>query len=160
MNLNELSPRKTTFFMYGTDRTGESTKIFFDLRPFVLADEIWIERNFGSPEEVQKIFVDMDSKKILKILFKQMTKESKERLMAIKILEEDDYGNEVKVELKGYEILSHLVRDSVCMTRLFSALMNCRGLSREIIADLVGEKKKKKGTFLNKEQLIGLMSLT
>ena len=160
MTLDELSPRKTEFYMTATTQSGEDQRITFVLRPFTLADELWLERNIGNEKEIQRVFAEMDLQKMLKIVFYQLTTQSKKKIMAIKVTDIDEQGNEIESEASGPERLGHLVRGLKDGMRIYMALMDCRGISQPVLTKMVEDDLKKKGLEIDMEILTGFLSTT
>lgn len=141
-NLEDLTPRPVDFTLSHGEHSLELT-----FRPFVLADESWLNREFGK-SELERIFTEFDMAKICKIGFHQLTLESKRKLMDVKFIDLDEFGEEFEVAKNGVEKILMLLSSIKDQVNFVKFLIETRGASFPVLKE-IGEKleeevKKKK----------------
>jgi hypothetical protein len=140
-NLEDLSPVPVDFSLFA----GEN-EVKLTFRPFVLADESWLKREF--PEaELKRIFEEFDMPYIAKIGFHQLTLESKRKLMDIKFVDIDEDGQEFETAKKGTDKILMMLGSFKSQIDFIKFLIETRGASfpifKEMVEDLEKEVKKK-----------------
>ncbi|MGR3179922.1 MAG: hypothetical protein ACUZ8E_17920 [Candidatus Anammoxibacter sp.] len=125
---------------------GWGKKITIHVRPFSLADDAWLQSNF---KEIELAEMYKKPEVFGKILFHQLTAGSKSKIIKrVKIRDVNKDGDEIDLDMEGWEKMLHAIQGKKQEADAFNALMLARGISSpEVAAQLVGmEEKKKKPT--------------
>ena len=145
MELKEFIPQETSFKL----KIGTAEKELF-LRPFNLRDEAWLDQQW-TLEERAEIFQKIDMPPICKIVWHQLTLESKKILMSVKVIDMDESGNELEIATSGPEKLMYCMSEGVQQSiNVFQSLLTAKGLSTPALEKLaevnkaVKDSKKKR----------------
>lgn len=161
MELNAFKPKSVKFKISYPTKKGD---IGFDLefRPFTMRDELWIDDEIGTKEEVARIFESLEALTILKMTWHQLDIESKRKIMAIKSVDMNEDGDEVEVSLTGIEKLTELVGGGEDILKILTAFNACKGINQELLVKFAEEELKKKGitSKAKLKELTGLLVLT
>ena len=118
------------------------SKVELTFRPFTLADLAWLQNEFSTEEEALEIAA-MKAAPLCKIMWNQLTAESKQLFFDIKYEMLNEETNEIEiVSLIGYQKLLHSFKDQEQMLIAFTAYSEVENLN-SFIPD---EKKKRKMT--------------
>lgn len=117
----------------------------FKLRPFSLADRVWVNRKYG--EEVQEIFNQLKMVEIATICYHQLYDADKKFFKAQDVEFYDDEGEcEVK-RLTGPEVLMACIHGGVPgEIKLVQALLTCIGVSQPLLDKMEEAEIKKQDT--------------
>lgn len=126
LSLEDLIPTTGSFKLASTGKE-------YTLRPFTMADEIWLEKTYGGDGVIQKIFTDFDFLKIMRIAFNQLTDPQKEDFKVQSVKYIDDEGKEIEMTLGGYKLLYTLVAGFSEKLDVLKALTKTLGISRPAI---------------------------
>ena len=128
MNLTSLVPRESRF------KLNQVKDRDFTMRPINLADELWMEEEFG--ERLGKIFEEINIKEISRIVFRLLVDDDKKffKKREVKIVNEE--GDEDKIELGGVNLLRALISGISDKTGLLESLLENIGLSRPQIKEM------------------------
>lgn len=147
MQLSDLKPKKSSFLL---KIKGRRDKRLF-LRPFSLSDESWVQQNFDVNDLSLKL-LQGDIDVACQLIWHLLEMESKKYVLSIPVdfKDVDDDGNEISVELKGYEKFMGVLGETGMQTPL-EAFYRSRGLNDSVV------KKTHKSTqdTLKKKTLIG-----
>lgn len=151
LSLLDLKPRSTSFNIdfVGEDKT-QTHK--FDLRPFTVADEVWMAQEFPDHDKLVAAMQNIDMEIICKITYHQMTIEGKRFLSKnVSVIDLVD-GEEVELAEEGYKKLMHAVSGVENQLSVYTSLMEARGISvPSSLEDIsTGKKQKAKGSTLKK----------
>lgn len=114
------------------------SKVELTFRPFTLADLAWLQDEFSTEEEALEIAA-MKAAPLCKIMWNQLTNESKQFFSNIKYEKFDEEKEEAEiVKLMGYQKLLHSIKDQENMFKAFAAYSEVEGMN-SFIPD---EKKK------------------
>ena len=141
MNLFDLHPKKTSFLI----KIGGRKKRLF-LRPFLLRDEAFIQKNWNAQELIERIGVKHDIKLIAQLIWHQLTPKSKKFIMSLNLqyIDIDDVtGEKISVKPNGVERLLNIL-DEGSLADGLDAFIKCKGLNSEFLAGQLGNEKKKK----------------
>lgn len=114
------------------------SKVELTFRPFTLADLAWLQGEFPTEKQALEIAA-MKSAPLCKIMWNQLTNESKQLFFDIKYEMLNEGTNEIEtVSLMGYQKLLHSFKDQVNMLICFEAYSKVQDLN-----SFLPEKKKK-----------------
>lgn len=138
MNLLDMKPKESKLKL-------KSLKNDLTLRPVSLADEAWLDEQYGS-KEITKIFNEVNIKEISKIVFRLLDNESK-KIFKKQIVEMiDENGDSSEVELGGVELFRSMIIGWDEKVALLNALLENIGLSRPAEKEIDVKKKAVKET--------------
>lgn len=132
MDLRELRPQESSFKLRAAKRS-------FTLNPITLADEVWLDEQYGS-EMIQEIFLSTNIKEISRIVYRLLKVEDKQFFKTRPVTFIDEEGNEAEIQLGGVELLRYMVSGNDEKLELINALIENIGLSRP---DAEEDSKKK-----------------
>lgn len=140
VNLEDLIPRETQIYL-----EVEGEKRYYTLRKITLADEAWMQTRFGSPEEIQRIFSEVDMPKIAQIVFHQL--KSKDDFLPLEMDDYDDDGEKIKRRINGPERLMRCIVGKKHQLDILQSLLTIIGYSQPLLneeekASLQSDKKK------------------
>lgn len=139
MNLSELKPKQSKFFLRSVNRD-------FDVNPISLLDEEWLCEQF-TPEEIYDVFNNIDMHGICRIAFRLMTDESKRFFKTKQVTFATEDGEELTEDIGGVELFKAMVSGGDEKEAILLALNDTFGLSRpEVKAADTNKKKVKKKT--------------
>lgn len=142
MNLKDLKPKESRFKLKAAKRE-------FTLNPITLADEVWLDEEFGQ-EKIEQIFTEINIKEISRIVFRLIKPEDKVffKSRPVKFITED--GEELEQDLGGVELLRTMISGNDEKIGIINALLENIGLSRPDIDK--DEKPKKKAKWGQKKK--------
>lgn len=146
MTLAQFAPREARF----KTKIKGGRNVEITLRPFTLADKAWTEGQF-STEADQLAIAAMRVDPIARLVWHQMTQESREIFFRMKFVRHDENTGElIEAQPEGHERLIEAMVDEQDFLAAFEALATCRGLNG-FVDDGVKKKtvKKTKTTGLN-----------
>jgi hypothetical protein len=108
----------------------------YTLRPFSLADELWVKSHFG--EHASKMFTDVDLEKICQLAFHQFIEREDFKLQIVKFV--DDNGHTVQTEIGGWKLLMTLIAGPTEVEGLIKAILQTQGLSSPILDQISKEQ--------------------
>lgn len=103
MNLFDLSPKSTSFSISFRGR-----KRTLMLRPFILRDDVWLQKTFDQEELRKKIYVEHDIETVARIIWYQLSNKAKKYIMRLPVNYEDidpHTGAIIKVQPHGFRRL-------------------------------------------------------
>lgn len=129
MELSDLEPKEVSLNLEGVE-------VVF--RPFTLADDLRIQKKYGGPKGLKKIFDDFDFEKISRIAWSQIKLDSqKEIVEAVQASEIDpDTGEETAVVMSPLDKFRHLFLGLPAQVDLLTTLVKCKGVNIPEITDL------------------------
>lgn len=139
MELGEAIVKEVSFKL--SKMEGELT-----LKPFSLRDEAWLRETFKD-DELVKIFEELDQPeniyKLMRIVYRQLTDESKLRIVnSITPFEIDENGEKKEIKANAPKKLEYVITGANELVKVCQSLLEVRGLS----TPKSDESKKKKVT--------------
>ena len=136
MNLTDLKPRQSKLKI-------STIKEELTLNPITLSDEAWLSEVYN-PDELQKIFSEVNIKEISRIVFRLMNIEGKKifKKQSVDFVTED--GEVLEQEIGGVELLRNACVGWEDKLALLNSLIDNMGISRpDVSGDEVEVGKKK-----------------
>jgi hypothetical protein len=134
IKLEDIVPQGATFTLSRTKKT-------YRLRPVSLADEIWLNKEFGA--QIETIFREVRMREICRIVFHQLEEESKADFAKQTVTIMNEEGDKVSETKGGAELLFCLIAGFAEKMEIFNALLQTIGISRPMVEKLVAEDEKK-----------------
>lgn len=129
LTLLDLKPKATSFDVGINVEGGKVEHHTFHLRPFTIADEVWMGQNFPDHEQLVAAFQNIDMEVISKVAYNQLVTEDKKFLHErIRVIDFVD-GQEVERAKDGHEKLMYAISGIDNQLALYIALMEARGIS-------------------------------
>ena len=142
LSLLDLKPKDSSFdvSIHAEDRVEPHT---FHLRPFTLADEVWMAEHYPNHEELVAAFQNIDMHTISHVAYNQLTVEGKKFLFDnIRVMDVDDKGKEFDKAATGHQKLMYAVSGHENQLAIYVALMEARGISvPNTVEEAAGIKK-------------------
>lgn len=139
-NSNDMSLKFEDLVPQGDSFTLKKTGKTYHLRPFTLADEIWMADTFG--ESVEAIFKSMKMKEICRIVYRILEDEDKKEFKAKNVLLINEEGEEVEKRIGGYELLFLQIAGYSEKLEIFKSLLQTIGVSRGLQETLFEDNPK------------------
>lgn len=116
------------------------------LRPINAEDRMWLINTFGGQAGLNAVFEAPDWTGICRIAYRQLEQESKKALVAAKVVEIDEEGNEAEVLITGPRLLQRMVISFDDQEKILKAVLETIGLSEKVMLMLAEDQDKKKET--------------
>ena len=136
MNLADMKPKESKLKI-------STIKQELTLRPITLADEAWLDSEYGA-DEIQKIFTDVKIVEISRIVFRLLEIESKKLFKKQKVDFVTEDGDVKEVELGGVELLKRACVGWDDKMALIQALIDNLNISRPEQKETSKKKRSRK----------------
>ncbi len=133
LTLEDIIPQLATFKLRALDTEME-------LRPINVDDELWLRREWPG-DQLHRVLGRIEPEAVCRIVFHQLTPESKALLVVQKITIMNEQGESVQGTIGGVALLKTLISGNDELLLVYHALMTTVGISREVIAKITDEKK-------------------
>lgn len=137
--------KKTTSFMasFVTDK-GVTRKKRVTLRPYTLADTAYIQSLY-TQDELVKNLETLNAECICKLVWHQMTNDSKKLFLSAKVIELDENtGEEYEIEMEGWKRLFNVFTQMQDLIPMYNAWLECRGINSKEANKRAAKSLKKK----------------
>lgn len=134
LTLTDLIPQQSTFTL---SATGDK---IHRLRPMNLEDHAWVLHTFGSQEEVQKVFTEMDWGQLSRLVYRLLI--DKTPFASIQEETLDENGDAEVVKVGGSRLLFQSIRSLKEQIEVQTALLRTIGISQPIQEKLEAEDAK------------------
>lgn len=143
MDLVNIVPKESSFKLKIKNDKGEEYDKSFHMRSINLNDEIWLQKEYGTA--IGKVFEEVNTKEISRIVFRLMEDEDKLFFAKRDIITVDEDGNKQELTIGGLKLLRYMISGWEEKIAVLNALLENIGLSRPDEKDdseSDGEEKK------------------
>lgn len=133
IRIEDIVPQGAKFKLRSTGRS-------YKINALSLADEIWINEEFG--KGLEDIFKQVKMKEICRIIFRLMDEGDKEEFAAQDVTIMNEQGEKITKRLGGSELLFLMISGFQEKIDIFQALLQTIGVSRPLMDKLSEEEKK------------------
>ncbi len=136
MELAKVIPQKVSFTLEKLGKTLTMGMITLDI------DE-WMKENYPG-EELHKVLSEPNVKEVLKIAVKLLDRDSKKLLSKVEIIDEDEFGNDIKLEKLSLDEKLFRLTGEAEFTFILLAIFDNRKKSFDILDKIKEERGEKK----------------
>jgi len=135
MELDKMIPRESRFYLRLAERG-------FTMNPVTLADEIWMQQQFG--KEIENIFTEWRIGEIARIVFRLLDEDGKKYFAKRDVVIVNEAGDRKEEKLGGVVLLTSMISGWDEKKAIVDALLENIGLSRPEPSKDSGNESKKK----------------